>query len=191
MTTLFYGNGGVGLSKENWDDLRVPANLAKAIPGQEATWVAYRGGLVLNFSKTSNQGIAFNVQLPHRYKLGSNIEFHVHMILPTSGGGGGAENVKFDFTYSWSDMNSNFPVETTVTATRDVQNDIANKHIFFDIASSIDGSGIAGVSSMLICSLTRDISVANNYDDVVYLAEVDFHFQNDSIGSDQEASKSF
>jgi len=45
------------------------------------------------------------------------------------------------------------------------------------------------VSEMIICSLTRDVSVANNYDDEVYLLEADFHYQADQIGSFLEYSK--
>jgi len=172
-----------------WDDMRTPASIAKALPGKEATFVAYRGGLVLNFAKNADQGIAFNVQLPHSYKLGTDIEFHVHAILPTSGAGVGAENLKFDFTHSWAAIGDAMPTETSVPKTTDVQNYVAHDHRLIEIANAISGSSIDGVSSMLICSLTRDVSVANNYDDAVYVMEVDFHFQIDTIGSRQEAVK--
>jgi len=172
-----------------WDDLRTPANSSKKVPGKEAKDETYKSGLIIKFEKADDQAVAFNVQLSHNYKLGTDIEFHIHIVTPVAGSGSGAENVKFDFTYSWADIGDAFPDATTVIAIRDVQNDGADDHILMEIADSIDGSGISGVSSMLICSLTRDVSVANNYDENIYLIEVDFHYQIDTIGSRTEMTK--
>jgi len=172
-----------------WDDLRTPANNTKKVPGKEAKDFVYNSGVILNFEVGQDQAIAFNVQLPHAYKLGANIEFHAHVILPTSGAGLGAENIKFDFTHAWADLASVVPGETTVPTTIDVQSYVADTHYLMEIAATIDGSGISGVSSMLICSLTRDVGVANNYNDDVYVVEVDFHYPIDTIGSRLEASK--
>lgn len=172
-----------------WDDLRTPANNVRALPGQEATWVSYKSGLVLNFASNADQGIAFNAQLPHKYKIGSDIEFHIHMVLPTAGGGGADENVKFDLTHAWSNIDGLVPNATTVSATRNVKDDAANTHYLMEIAGTIDGSGITDVSSMLICSLTRDVSVTNDYTGAVYVMEVDFHYIIDTVGSRTELSK--
>lgn len=57
-----------------------------------------------------------------------------------------------------------------------------------DSIATITGTS-KNVSSMLICSLTRDVSVANDYADNAYLVEVDSHFQIDTIGSRQMTSK--
>ena len=172
-----------------WDDLRTPSNQSKHVAGIEASDQAYRGGVVTSFADNVDQAVAFNVQLPHKYKLGEDIEFHIHMALPTPGAGGGAENVKFLFTHSWADIGGVFPVATEVTATRDVQNDSADTHHLFEIAGTIDGSAISIVSSMIICSLTRDVSVADNYADDVYVIELDFHYPIDTLGSRTEAAK--
>jgi len=172
-----------------WDDLRTPANNSKKVPGKEAKDQVYKGGVILKFEDGADQAIAFNVQLPHAYKLGEDIEFHIHIILPIAGVGAGAENVKFDLTHSWADIGAAMPAETTVTVTRDVQSDVADIHYLMEIAAAIDGSGISGVSSMLICSLTRDVGVANNYNNDVYLVEVDFHYPIDTMGSRQGSTK--
>ena len=172
-----------------WDDLRTPSNTSKAVAGKEATDVAYRGGVVTAFASNTDQAVSFNVQLPHSYKLGEDIEFHIHMVIPTAGSGGADENVKFDFTHSWADIGSAFPVATEVTATRNVKDDSADTHYLFEIAGTIDGSAISIVSSMIICSLTRDVSVTNDYAHAVYITELDFHYPIDSMGSRTEASK--
>ena len=94
-------------------------------------------------------------------------------------------------TYSWADINGAFPAETTITATRDVQNDSADTHILLDIGDVLASNkvGTDDVSSMIICSLERDTSVADNYDDSVYLLEADFHYQIDAPGSREEFTK--
>jgi len=172
-----------------WDDLRTPVNSSVKVAGKQPTETVYRGGIVYEFSKVTDNQVAFNVQLPHSYKLGTDIEFHIHYAIPTSGAGAGAENIKWDFTHAWSDIGDSIPSETTVNTTLDMQNQSADTHYLGEIAGTIDGSGIGGVSSMLICGLTRDVSVADNYNDVVYLLELDFHYQINTIGSRQEASK--
>jgi hypothetical protein len=171
-----------------WDDLRTPISVAKAIPGKEPAAVAYKGGIVYEFEDGRDEGCAFNVQLPHDYKEGSDIEFHIHMLIRTSGAGIGAENVKWDFTHSWSNIGDAQPTETAVPATIDVQNDTEDTHYLKEIAATITGTGKT-ISSMLICSLTRDVSVANNYTDDVLVMEVDFHYQIDTMGSRQEDAK--
>ena len=176
------------LDETVWDDLRTPISTAKAIPGKEPKEVAYKGGIVYEFEDGRDEGCAFNVQLPHDYKEGSDIEFHIHMLIRTSGAGIGAENVKWDFTHSWSNIGDAQPTETTVPATIDVQNDTEDTHYLKEITATITGTG-KKISSMLICSLTRDVSVANNYTDDVLVMEVDFHYQIDTIGSRQEDSK--
>jgi hypothetical protein len=182
-------NKTLELQSAVWDDLRTPANNVKLDSTKPPTETLYRSGQVLSFVKNSNNKIYFNVQIPHNYKIGSDLEFHIHIVLPINGAGLGAENIKFDFTYSWADINSDFPIATPVEATLDVQNKIADNHILMEIAKIIDGSLIDSVSSMLICSLERDVSVANNYDNSVYLLEVDFHYQIDTMGSRQEVIK--
>jgi hypothetical protein len=173
-----------------WDDLRTPINNTIRVSGRQPAEQVYRAGIVYSFSKISDNTIAFNVQMPHSYKLGTDIGFHIHYIMPTSGAGGGtAENIKWDFTHSWADIDSAQPSETTVSATIDVKDKTADTHYLGGIAASIDGSGISKVSSMIICSLTRDVSVGDNYDDVVYLMEVDFHYQLDTVGSRQQTVK--
>jgi hypothetical protein len=177
------------LAEVVWDDLRTPVSQVRLAGSKPPTSTLYKGGEVLAFPSNADKTIYFNVQLPHKYKLGEDIEFHIHYVLPTAGSGLGAENVKWDFTYAWADIGDAIPAETPVPATLDMQNKSADTHYLGEIAGTIDGSGISGVSSMLICSLTRDTTVANNYTDDVYLMEVDFHFPINTLGSRQEAVK--
>jgi len=177
-----------------WDDLRFPVSAVRTVSGKPPTDQTYKGGLVLAFLSNTNTAVTFNAQMPHGYMTNLDLEFHLHIVLPAAGSGGGAENVKFDMTYSWADINGVFPAETTLTATRDVQNDAADTHILMDLGTVLvsnraAGTPAGGVSSMLICSLERDVSVANDYASSVYLVEADFHYNFNAPGSRDEYIK--
>jgi len=60
-------------------------------------------------------------------------------------------------------------------------------HILTDIVN-ISGTG-KKISSMLICSLTRDVGVANDYADDAYFLEADFHYEINTVGSRLEMEK--
>ena len=176
------------LKERVWDDLRFPASSVKGGGAFDTTPTAYKGGVVAAFSTgPNNESVQFIVQLPHKYKEGSNLCFHLHWTIPTSGVGGGAENVKWDFTYSWTNINGSFPVATAATVTVDVQSVTVDDHVFTEIVD-ISGTG-KKISSVLICSLTRDVGVANDYADDAYYIEADFHYEIDTVGSRLELEK--
>jgi len=176
------------LPEKVWDDLKFPVGSVSGGGAFDTTPTAYKGGVVEAFSTGPNsEAVQFVGQLLHSYKHGSDIEFHLHWTIPTSGAGAGAENVKWDFTYSWANIDGSFPAESSATITVDVQNISADDHIVTDIVS-IDGTGKT-ISSMIICSLTRDVTVANDYADDAYFLEADFHFEIDTVGSRDEYKK--
>ena len=171
-----------------WDDLRFPPSAVKAVVGKEAKFQAYKGSVVIKFQNGADQSIAFVAQLPHDYKLGSDLKPHMHMTLPVAGSGAGVENIKFDMTYSIANISDAFPAESSLTITADVQNVAADLHGYVPLGT-IDGSAIDDVSTIILCALTRDVGVANAYDENIYLLEIDIHYQKDSLGSDEELSK--
>ena len=172
----------------HWTDLRFPPGTTKLDSTNPPDETIYKGGQVLAFSSSVNNKLYFTAQMPHGWKLGSTIDVHLHIVLPVAGSGAGVENVKFDVTHSIAMIGGTFPAETTITATRDVQNDPADKHIYFDI-SDIDMSSFAGLSTVILFSLERDTGVANDYANDIYIVEADVHYQMDSPGSDEELAK--
>ena len=167
-----------------WDDLQVNLSSVRLPASGAPTWTAYKGGFVLSFSKTADNKIYFLGQLPHSYKQGSDIEMHLHLAYPNAGVG----DIRWNFTHSWANMGDDFPAETPATKDIASPND-ADNHQYADIAD-MTGTG-KQISSVLICSLEREGSDAVNddYDDVVYLTALDFHFQKDTVGSREEAAK--
>lgn len=177
------------LAEVVYDDVRTPISTVRLSGSQPPTTTLYKGGEVLAFPHTAAKTIYFNVQLPHSYKEAGNLEFHIHYAIETSGANGvNPENVKWDFTYSWSNMTAAIPDATSDSATIDVKALTSATHYRGQIVASIDGTG-KNISSMLICSLTRDVAVANNYAANVYLMEVDFHYPIDTLGSRQAGVK--
>ena len=181
------GENPVVLEDTVWDDLRFPASAVRVGSAQPATEQSYRGGIVLSFASNADNSVYFIAQMPHKWKEGTDIEIHVHWTIPVSGAGGGAENVKWDITHSVASIGGSFPVESTITATHDVQNDSANDHLLTNIGT-IDMAGHT-FSNCIIFSLTRDTGVANDYASAAYLVEVDIHYQIDSLGSKEEYAK--
>lgn len=170
-----------------WDDLRVPIERTKKIATKEPVDVVYKGGIVSSFQHTADQGITFNAQMSHKWKEGSDIFFHLHYVLPVTVNSGSAQNVKWNFSYSWTNINEPYPEPTIAEEILDVRDGIIDVNKIFSF-SALDATD-KKISSQLICSLTRDTTVVDNYAGNVYLTEVDFHYQVDGMGSEAEYIK--
>ena len=187
-----------------WDDLRVPVLSAKvpaaAGPGFSQfldNGAASTGVFTYWFDKSTEEQIYFVAQLPHKYKHGSDLECHVHWV-PASTAPGAGTDVCWGLEYSWCNINSVF--SNTSIAYGDKQTNGAgetitvDKHYLTEIVT-IDGDPGAvdyTFSSMLVCRLFRDaggVGGTDDYDDDAGLLEVDFHYEIDAPGSEQEYVK--
>lgn len=162
-----------------WDDVRVSVDNVRLGSSRQPTPTAYRGGLVLAFSKqtqaVNEEIVYFSVQLPHRRKDGSTLYPHVHWTTSNNNAG----VVRWKITYSWANIGAAFPVETPDTA-QDA-NPGQDVHIYSEF-TPIVGTGKTA-SSMLICSLSRNSSnAADTYASAAYLLEIDFHYEIDKMG---------
>ena len=63
-----------------WDDLRVPLTTAKLAGGTNPDYSTFTTGALYAylFDAAALQEITFTVQLPHSYKLGSDLHPHLH-----------------------------------------------------------------------------------------------------------------
>jgi hypothetical protein len=166
-----------------YNDILVNPNAVRLPAVSAPAFVAYKGSQVLEFSKTATNTVHFQVQLPHSYAEGQNIEFHFHLAYPNNGTG----NTRWAFTYSWANITGTFPTETTVNVTAASPNS-AGYHQLVGMGS-LTGTG-KGISSVLLCSLSRlGADGTDTYDDVVYVTSFDFHIPMDTVGSKKETSK--
>lgn len=166
-----------------WDDVRVAAEATK--PGSSSpTWTNFTGDVsCYQFSESQNNFVEFSCQLPHGYKLGSDIHPHIHWGPSDTGAG----DARWLLSYSWANIDGSFSGSTDL-AVNATASGTANAHQV-DEFSAIDGTGM-GISSMLVCKLQRrGVNVLDTYGSPANFYEFDFHIQKDTVGSDQEYVK--
>jgi hypothetical protein len=184
------GNGSVSMEQIRWDDIRVPATLARLAGAGNPEFKKFRdngaasvGVNAFAFDKAIEEYLMFILQIPHGYKLATNLDPHVHWGTDTTKTG----TVRWGLEYTKADINSNFPLTTLITADAVISADSQYKHLLQDFAE-IDGSNILVLSNILMGRVYRD-ATADNFDDDAFLFEIDFHCQKDDIGSRQEYVK--
>jgi len=167
-----------------YEDLRTPMNVLVKNPDRPPVLTVYKGGYVYAFEDQAVliQSVSWVWQMPHNYKLGTDLYIHIHTVPEDATAG----NVSWDFTYSVANIDESFPDETTVSSLQ-IMPGVADKHTYHELATIV-GSGITSVSTMLICGLTRrsDLAADTFAGKDVYLLEVDMHYQIDSFGSREE-----
>jgi hypothetical protein len=173
-------NKTLELSQVVYDDLAVSISDARVPAANAPTWTAYKGSQVLAFSAAADEIIYFTAQLPHGYKQGEDIFFHLHLVCPDANAG----NIRWNFTHSWVNVNGNFPGATTVSVNV-AASGTTDKH-FIGTIGTLSGTG-KNLSSLLLCSLQREGTdgVNDTYGSNVYLLSMDFHVPIDTIGSRQ------
>lgn len=174
------------LPNTQWDDLRVPISSTRVGTAAPPDFEMFRrnsggtseGVYAYAFDKTTEQELFFTVQIPHGYKLGTDLYPHVHYAIDNAAGG----TVIWGLEYTIANVNDAFPVTTTIYTTSDSPT-VTYKHTIVSFTAPIDGSAIDSVSTMLLCRIFRDVS-NDTFNDDVFLLELDFHIQLDQIGSD-------
>jgi len=169
-----------------WDDQQVNISSVRLPPSGAPSWAAYKGGQVLEFSGSADNTIYFTAQLSHKIKVGSDIDFHIHYVPEDNTAG----NARWVFTYSWANISEAMPGETTVTKILATP-EVTDKHTYADIADISPSATQGGISSILLCSLTRTGSHGDDtYNNkVIRLTAADFHLEMDMIGSRTELAK--
>ena len=173
-----------------WDDIRVPLSLAKRLGFSDPDWVKFTGDapgvFELAFDKDTDEEVFFSVQVPHDWKLGSDLRPHIHWSPSTTGGG----SVTWKLEYTIAATGDVFGNTTYVNVTT-AAGGIAKKSQYADMPD-IDMSSFnaaTDLSVMLICRVYRDVSDGDDYAADAFLHEIDFHYEMDTIGSRDETAK--
>ena len=159
-----------------WDDLRAPATAINP-PGQESDpdWDNTNGGWL--FSDEGTEVLWVIMQMPHAYKIGSNIRPHIHW-SPTNTDTG---NVLWRMEYKWTSFEDTDAAEFTTLDILDAGDGTALKHQIAQFAE-IDGTG-KGLSSILSIKLSRiGGDATDTYNADALLKEFDIHYQIDTPG---------
>ena len=174
----------------SWDDLRVPVTATNIGTANNPNFsqvltngAGSQGVYTYLFDASAEEELLFNVQLPHAWKEGTDIEPHVHW-FPTSADTG---TVRWGLEYTWSNVDGTFS-NTTIIYINDAADGTVYKHQLADFAA-ISGTGKT-LSSMLMCRVFRDAGHVNDtYTGDAGLLEIDFHHRIDSLGSLSEYVK--
>lgn len=181
----------VELQETVWEDLRVPMTATKGGGVRDPGFSQFQddgsgstGVFTYMFSASTEEELFFSAQFSHTKKNGTDIVPHVHW-SPTNTNTG---TVRWGLEYTWADINGNLG-NTTIIYAEDAGSGTADDHLIAGF-SAITGSGITGVSSMIVCRIFRDAGHANDtYNADSAMLEVDFHFEVDTMGSRQETAK--
>jgi len=177
---LFANQIGLPGGSVVWNDLRFPATTIRQGATTKPDFDTTNVGLL--FPQNDATEIAYiNAQLPHDYKLESEIRPHIHYVQDE------AQEPVFKLDYRWfkngSDPTGGF---TTITASTFAFTYTSGAILQIVAFPGIDGTGIDSVSSMLDIRLYRDDNVVTGD---VLVKEFDLHYQMDMMGSRQEFIK--
>lgn len=177
-------NGTFELNPPVYDDLQINVSTARSPASLAPTWTPYKGSQVPAFSDSQVNVIYFTAQLPHGYKEGSNLEFHIHVAYPDNTWG----KSRWYMTYSWANIGDTFPVALSADKIQTSMN-TTDYHQLISLTSTINGTG-KEISSILLCSIQRTgTALEDDYGNVIYLVGADFHYQKDTLGSKTEHAK--
>ena len=181
-----------------WDDIRIVPTAFDFAGSTDPTLVDFRptgAGLITKLYEFALDDKAyFTVQLPHKYKTGTDIYVHAHWTPGTRGTEETTHTVGWKVIYSWANIGDTFPVMATADLS-DACQSTDDQHLMTpDIV--IDGHTVAkGISSQLACYITRtdtggdDTWASSTTGQLPLLLEVDFHYQVDTMGSRTISSK--
>lgn len=173
---------GNTLNIQAWEDLRAPASGINPIGSPSPATPSNTDGS-LTFSK-GNVCVAW-FQLPHSWKIGSNVKLHIHWSKSTTNAG----DVNWQMKYKWGNIGDVMPAFSLFSKGTEVipNSNIVDKH------SLLEWSALSGVGKTLSSMICVFLERVNDGDDTftgnANLYEIDLHYQIDSMGSRQETIK--
>ena len=173
-----------------WTDLRTAPISAKVAGGKQPTWAQFTddgsgstGVYSYAFSASAENEFWTTLQMPHGWKLGSDIEPHIHWAPMTTDTG----TVRWGIEYVWSNIDGTYG-NSTIAYAEDAADGTALKHQLADFAA-VSGTGKT-LSSVLLVRLFRDAVHGNDtFTGTAMILEFDIHYEVDAFGSNSEYVK--
>lgn len=175
-----------------WDDNQVSIGRV-SFPGvADPRWRKYDHGIgsgvefdVLGFAV--NDYINFDIQTYHKMQLNSDLDCHIHFILPNTTNIGDKFQFQLDVICSGIGDQYSVPTGSPFTAEYTIVADDDSTHRLLDLADIVGCN--TTVSSIYSCKLTRISASSNEYGSEVYVKYIDSHYKIDDRGSQEETSK--
>lgn len=175
-----------------WDDIQVGISNIRIPVANAPTERLYNHGIgggvtfpVLGFAL--NNYLYFDVQTSHSMKLSTILNNHIHFILPNTTNIG--DKFKFQLDVIVAGINVAFaaPAGTPFTAEHTIVANDNTTHRLLNIANVPAAN--TTISTLYSCRFTRVAASANEYASEVYIKYIDCHYEKDSTGSREIASK--
>ena len=175
-----------------WDDLRVPASSTSVgvanVPAFQKNFDNGAGSVGLfqmSFSASARNDVFFEMQLPHSYEEGSDINLHAHYILLNNNVG----NIVWELEVLYGNIGSDFASPTTlVTPITVTTPGVAGRHMVTDLTTIIGGAGLPGHSTISAFILGRLSRLGNaggdTYTGECALLGIDAHLRLNTLGSE-------
>jgi len=185
-----------------WDDLRiVPTSFdfGGSSDPSLVTWTLGAGGSTMLYEFAKTDIAYFTAQLPHTYKIGTDLSVHIHWTPGSRGTAEAGATVGWKVAWTWASINGTFGAMQTADLSDTVFNGGADPAAAVDqhqMTPSVTMTGTGkGISSQIVGYVTRtdtgtdDTWASSTNGQLPLLLELDFHFQSDTIGSRQESAK--
>jgi len=149
-----------------------------------------KGVYLWMFASNQEEELHFTVQLPHDYKVGTDIHPHVHWT--TVAGVPSATNVVWGLEYTLVAVGGSFPNTVTILANTLIPECSpptgTGQHLISPF-SPVSGAGL-GISSILVCRLFRATgNISDTFPNAVGLLGFDVHYEQDTQGSRDQWTK--
>lgn len=143
-----------------------------------------QGVFLWMFSASTEQEVYFTVQLPHKYKVGTDLSPHVHWTTATGTPTG--TNVVWGLEYTVIPIGGNFPTTSILTSNTIIASigtpAGTGQHLITPLGA-ISGAGV-DISTIIVCRLFRQVTNTNDtFANEVGLLSMDFHYEIDGVGS--------
>lgn len=182
LQTPVYDDYVTPLGANNWNGASNNPTLTKLFDDGAGSQGVY------GFVFSDGDEALITIQIPHRYKEGTNIDPHIHFMCMTDVDP--TDKFGIEFEYTWANIGEDYAANTTLsTIDIDTGVDTQYMHQYADItAAGVDGTGKT-ISSILICRIKRVAATGDNYAGGIVIIDFDIHYQVDTMGSRQEGAK--
>lgn len=182
MSTVYLEDAlGNTLNVDAWDDLRGPANGINPI-GSPSPATPNTADGSLTFA-VNNVAVAW-FQLPHNWKIGSDLHVHIHWSKATTNNG----TCNWQMKYRWGNIGDVMPAFSLLASGSEItpNSNVVDKHALYEW-DAISGAG--KTLSSMICVFIERVAAGDTFTGAANLYEIDIHYQIDSMGSRQELIK--
>jgi hypothetical protein len=187
------GEGKGDFFKTTWTDLRIVPGVfdfSRPTAPQLATWQPGGSGSTFEIYEFDTGDEAyFTIQMPHTYVQGTDLYPHVHWTPRDRGVSESGNTVNWCLDYTICNVNCTYSPSATVSFLA-ICDGVNDKHQVKG-NGPISGTGLH-ISHILVGRIYRgsgDTWATNTPGNLPSLLEIDFHYQLDTTGSQQEFIK--